>query len=422
VRSEHRAAPLHPLLSPPPPSFTNPSRRHAGGGGGGDGAPLCVAHAAKGAPSLLALSVYEAFYKHHPLKLNANVVWVTIAQGVARFIAADSEAYRAKFVSFSGKKELEFVDLPATSPADANYTAGIASFAEQIGKFIGAPALELFSNSFSNTAPNDAIASQVTLMDAMQAYFDYTMLGGCGIPCVRLRGDAIPRAHRAANTPPHPPHLPPKRRYIELEGSAADWAALRAKGEALRAFDVEMSGAARDLRLGKWLDELLPVLDKLREAACGAPDRAFFGAVCNAREGSAGVGAPVTGWVTVFYPFDHRGRPTQAYAGWRGIYEHTRAAGGADGALAVAVAAEGSDYSESFPHPPAGVYMGCGLNMEEIPTGLSQAPVTFKNLHSGRKWPLRFLAGPATMHQSPADGALEVRCGWAIVETAAKKE
>lgn len=34
-------------------------------------------------PNLLASTVYRAFYEHRPLRLNPNIIWLTIAQGFA---------------------------------------------------------------------------------------------------------------------------------------------------------------------------------------------------------------------------------------------------------------------------------------------------------------------------------------------------
>jgi hypothetical protein len=290
-------------------------------------------------------------------------------------------------VGHEGKKSLLVVDPTGTGPATMNWPCGFAGFADQIGNAIGAPALELLTAGFSNSTNNDIMASQITLMDAMQSYFEYEMLGGCGIP------------------------------WMELQGTVDDWHALRAKAAGLRAFDVGDLTATAGGRmaaygykttlkggLGVWLDALLPVLDKLAEAAGGAPDADFFGAVCNVSGGSGSVGEPITGWVSVFYPFDCDGNATKG-EGWREVFEHTRAAGGADDALATATARK------------RGGLIFSGITLDKIPTGLSQAPVSLTVIGLPTVWPLRFIAGPTTMHQVAQDGALEVRCGWAVCET-----
>ncbi len=337
--------------------------------------PTSVAFACGGTPSLLAVQVYEAFYKHHPLKLNANVIWVTIMQGLASFIASKPEAFRAKFVAFEGKKTLEVVDPQGLGPDSMNWPLAFAGFAEQIGTHIGKDKLELLTNSFSNSTPNDVMAGQVTLMDAMKSYFHYSLCGGCGIP------------------------------WCELLGTVEDWRQLRAKGGALKA--LLPAPEHKEVFMDSWLDSLLPVLDKFVEAAEGHPDRDFFGAVCNSSRGSGMVGEPLTGWVTVFYPFDSRGRKG-CYRSWMQAMDFTQKAGGATPALTRVIEA-----AEKVSPAPDIVF---GYPLSSIPTGLAKAPVGLTNLISGQKWDMYFLAGPAEMHQDPEDGSLDVRCGWAVCE------
>lgn len=327
------------------------------------------------------------------------MLWVTLTQGLARLIEVNPEAYRAKFVGFDGKRVLEVFDPSGSGPADMNWPLAFSGFAKQIGESIGADKLALLTAPFSNSTPVDVMCAQVALMDAMQCYFRYDQTAGCGIP------------------------------YIELQGTPMDWAALRQRAGALRALCVgpvkpkAIMRACQDgpcrasgwtISVSDWLSEVLPVLDQLAAAAGGAPDKDFFGAVANAHGGSGSVGQPLTGWVTVFYPLTAEGLPADAWRQWRGIYKHTLAVGGGDAALAAAVGAEGRmDVGEEG---APGCLMTEGLDLASIPAGLSRAPVKLTHIITGKQWPLYFLAGPATMHQSRADGALEVRCGWAVCE------
>lgn len=48
-------------------------------------------------PNLFAVSVHAAFDNHYPLKINPNVIWLTIAQGFASYVNANAEALRSKF-------------------------------------------------------------------------------------------------------------------------------------------------------------------------------------------------------------------------------------------------------------------------------------------------------------------------------------
>jgi hypothetical protein len=59
-------------------------------------------------------------------------------------------------------------------------------------------------------------------MDAMQHYFEYIMVCGCGIP------------------------------KVKMTGTLEDWNLIREKAENMRKYDCE-----------KWIDSLIPILDKL---------------------------------------------------------------------------------------------------------------------------------------------------------------
>jgi len=75
----------------------------------------------------------------------------------------------------------------------------------------------------------------MTLMGAMEKYFKYTMVCGCGIPKVKLLG------------------------------TLEDWILLRNHAEKLRVFDLDW-----------WIDKLLIVLDKLIAAYKGEIDKDFW--------------------------------------------------------------------------------------------------------------------------------------------------
>jgi hypothetical protein len=49
--------------------------------------------------NLFAASVYEAFNCHYPLKINPNVIWLTIAQGFANYVNANAEELRSKYAT-----------------------------------------------------------------------------------------------------------------------------------------------------------------------------------------------------------------------------------------------------------------------------------------------------------------------------------
>jgi len=100
-------------------------------------------------------------------------------------------------------------------------------------------------------------------MDAVQHYFNYSMMCGCGFPS------------------------------ITLTGTLEDWEHVRKKAEGLHKYELDW-----------WLDALLPVLDQFVMAARGKPDSDFWRSLCFINTGlSFPVYEPLTGWVNAFFPY-----------------------------------------------------------------------------------------------------------------------
>merc|ERR1712178_460752 len=138
---------------------------------------------------------------------------------------------------------------------------GFPEFSEQIKKNSVPGTVDLIESDFSTTGPVERIVSHITLMDAVQHYFTYTMCCGCGFPS------------------------------ITLTGNTTDWEKIRVKAEMLRKFDLDW-----------WLDGLLPALDQFVAAAHGRPDLDFWRSLCMINTGTSfPVYEPLTGWVQVFF-------------------------------------------------------------------------------------------------------------------------
>ena len=95
---------------------------------------------------------------------------------------------------------------------------------------------DLIVADFSTTGPVERAASEIVLLDAMQAYFAYEMHTFCGIPSITLEGTAT--------------------------GLGSDCSPDRA----IRAIDLDW-----------WVDALRPILDQFVAAANGIIDRQFWG-------------------------------------------------------------------------------------------------------------------------------------------------
>ncbi len=210
----------------------------------------------------LAQAAHDAFYGHHPLILSPDAVWFCIARGFARHINLHAEALRSRFVRHSEKAKIviqrpDFV-LGQTNPwpeAFAEFSAGIAA---HVGKL-----RDLVVADFSTTGPVERAASEVLLMDAFQAYFEYEMHCGCGIPT------------------------------ITLLGTPDDWRSVRQRASMLSEFE-----------LGWWTSALMPILDAIVESSEGRVDPAFWRSFFRYQSGSGP--AELTGWILTLFPYLER--------------------------------------------------------------------------------------------------------------------
>jgi hypothetical protein len=119
-----------------------------------------------GGPNLLAISVYNAFYQHYPLKLNPNVIWVTIVQGFASYVNQNAEAIRTKLVTHPGQMTIKIVrpDFRYESP-DNDWASVFPQFADAIEQSTQPGVRQAVECAFSNTTPVDRACSHISLMN-----------------------------------------------------------------------------------------------------------------------------------------------------------------------------------------------------------------------------------------------------------------
>jgi hypothetical protein len=137
--------------------------------------------------SPLVQMAHDAFYEHRPISLSPDVVWFTIAQGFATHVNLNAEALRSRFVRHEGKLKLRITHPGIFLGQPSPWPEAFAMFSTQIAEHVG-KLRELVVADFSTTGPLERAATEVLLMDAFQAYFEYEMLAGCGIPQITLLG------------------------------------------------------------------------------------------------------------------------------------------------------------------------------------------------------------------------------------------
>jgi hypothetical protein len=326
--------------------------------------------------NLLAAAVSNAYYGHYPLKLNPNVIWLTIVQGFGIYVNRNAEALRDKFVAHQGKQTISICrpDFKYQSPLN-DWASVFPQFADEIEKRTSQGIRELLECRFSNTSPIDLACSHIALMDVCQSYFDYEIRGECGIP------------------------------RIDLLGTVDDWRLLRAKTEGLKQFEKAGDDPSRELQhFSRWLSVLLPALDHFVSAAEGHPDTAFWRSICRL-DGDCGFDGPTyPGWVAVFFPYIKRGElePSWYIDRWSRRFEHAKTND-------LETVRRDAKVWEGIPK---------GIPPNDFPQGISRVPVKVTWEDAGLTQELLFHAGVFAIHQHP-DGALEPRTGWAVAEAVA---
>lgn len=300
-------------------------------------------------------AAHDAFFDHYPLTLSPDAVWFCIAQGFAHHVALNAESLRSRFVRHEGKATL-VVERPDFELGRANpWPEAFAAFSAQIAAHVGR-LRDLVVADFTTTRPTERTASEVLLMDTFQAYFEYEMRVGCGIP------------------------------EFELLGTPDDWRSIRRRTSMLSEFGLEW-----------WTKPLLPVLDQIVESAEGRPDSGFWRSFF--RYDSSSMGCQLTGWILVLFPylkeFSRKGERLARnpyLARWE---------------KALRKAESASDWRART---------GDGPSLGAVPSAISSAPVKFTDVRDGSVRMLRFVAGFFGVRQDPSTLALSPDFGWAIVE------
>ena len=135
--------------------------------------------------------ILEAYKNHKSITLSPDIIWILILQGFSYHIAANKDDLRSMFVSFNEKKELTVKKLKTkiTSATKDDWMSIIDGFVEQIGEHTGKELTGMLEPKFSTTTDVTHTAGMVSIMSAMQHYFNYRgMIGGCGFPSITIEG------------------------------------------------------------------------------------------------------------------------------------------------------------------------------------------------------------------------------------------
>jgi len=215
--------------------------------------------------------VIAAYGGHRPLIISPDMIWLLINQGFARHITNNAEKFRKDFVDFEGKKTLEVwtTEIMIGNPK-SNWESVFPQFSKQIKDFTGKELVDTLTSDFSTTTITSKIASQITIMESVKAYFDYRLIYiGCGIP------------------------------KITIEGTTEDWEKLLQKTKYISKYDLQW-----------WVSELEPVLQEFINAKKGHFNKEFWMNMVQTHTKGSCSPALIDGWVMKFFPYTVRGKKT----------------------------------------------------------------------------------------------------------------
>lgn len=133
--------------------------------------------------------LHEAFTQDLHLTLRPDDVWLAILVQFSMYVDGNAERVRHLFVQHQGKRQLT-VDLTPfqLSKIDCGRLAQEMTSVIQ-ENVVDAGLKEWMVPTFSTTTDLDKSVASFVMMGAMQEYFEYNFLLGCGFPSVTLLGD-----------------------------------------------------------------------------------------------------------------------------------------------------------------------------------------------------------------------------------------
>jgi hypothetical protein len=120
-------------------------------------------------------------------------------------------------------------------------------------------------------------------------------------------------------------------------------------------------------------------------------------------------GAPLTGWVQAFFPYLNPvsyGRYDKSDNKQMNLVKNS--------SLTNYLESMKNNVTVSNAAGNRGL-LRCGTNIERIPPGISQAPVLYKDAHTGREYNMAFCGGITSIVQHD-DNTIEPRIGWAVID------
>jgi hypothetical protein len=236
--------------------------------------------------SLGIQAIHQAFAAHVPLSLTPDFLWYMVVHEVAEHVRQNPDRYAGIFTDRPESKQAIVVrDDSLRRDAPSDWRRAIELVRDPLRARISDYSMDLFLPQFSTTTEEAETALLVALMDVVSPFYEFEWHSLCGIPQIRL------------------------------EGEAADWRSLHFRaGQLAREFDG----------LSGYFADLLPVLQTIAETAVGTtPDEEFWRSIYKHDDNSGG--PYVSGWITAFFAYlrTEHGPVLGDPFDWRSLMSHS---------------------------------------------------------------------------------------------------
>jgi Domain of unknown function (DUF4419) len=338
----------------------------------------------------IAVAMVEAYAEHRPLRLSPDMIWLLLLQGLGEHIEADPEAMRPYFVNFEGEKTLEVVRQWQKGNPDNPWENVFEEFGKKIAANTKAGLAETCLPAFSTTGKIEKAAFEVSLMRAMDPYFDYRASFACGIP------------------------------EITLEGGPEDWALLEKHAAELARYD-----------LAWWIDPLKPILHQFTQAARGQVDTTFWQDMVKRRSYSIVCASEsfLNGWMIQLFPYIKGKRNTwitqpDSVSHFETAFAHYKIQEEAASKQWQSAREKGKTLPDKerikYEIVNPGQFGLPSLEVSSFPGGLSKANVILTD-QDGTQYDLEFHAGCIGIRQDEKTMALRPEFGWIVVDKGLRK-
>jgi hypothetical protein len=206
-------------------------------------------------------ALHYSFAHHRPITISPDMIWLLIMQGFSKHIYYHSDSLKSEIVNFEGKEQIsvrrdDFIRNKYSNP----WNEVIPEISSQIKTKVNTSLHPLIFNKFSTTTESTSIAHQITLMDALSDYYDFSVQTACGIP------------------------------YVNLQGTPDDWKWIIDQLPILKEYGMEF-----------WVENLTPIINQIYKTSKGENNSLFWKSMY--KWNSTSGGDRVTGWAAKFFPY-----------------------------------------------------------------------------------------------------------------------